>query len=137
MKNFFNKLFGRTSAYDKLELRFHKQANVYGEHGVINVTHVKQGLVETGVRFVFIGVTTPPKMDRNTMNYIWEEALAQGYIPHYIESYGNNNEITTPIPAPAAEVAGLNPPSEIPAVWRGRGEPQTQGERQLANHMAS
>lgn len=117
--NFIAKLLGRNkNAFDKLELRFHKQANVYGEHGTINVTHVKQGLVETSVRFVFIGVTTPPKMDRNTVNYIWEEALAQGYIPHFIESYGNQNEITSPtVAAEAADVKGVPQPA---TVWRGR-----------------
>jgi len=105
--NIFEKFFGNKTKYDKLELRVYKQANAHGEHGRVNVTHVKHGLVEASVAIVFVGVTTPPKMDRNTMNYLWEELMHQGYIPHYVEAYGNNNEIVNPVSAPAAEVTGL------------------------------
>jgi hypothetical protein len=94
MKNLINKLLGRSGyPYEQLEIRFHKQANPYGEHGTIVVTHVKQGLVEVPVRFVFVGVTTPPKLDVNTFLRIWEEAKAQGYIPHHFATYGLDNEI--------------------------------------------
>ena len=77
----------------ELELRFHKEANLYGEHGTLVVSHVKQGITEMPVRFVFVGVATPPKLDRVLFNYIWEEARTQGYIPHSLRTYGKENEI--------------------------------------------
>ena len=94
MKKIIHKLLGRRGYdFEYLEIRFYKAANVYGEHGTINVTHIKQGLVEVPVRFVFVGVTTPPVLCRNTFNHIWEEAKAQGYVPHHIETYGRDNVI--------------------------------------------
>jgi hypothetical protein len=97
-----SEIFGKKPKPFDLELRFHKEANLYGEHGQIVVSHVRQGLVEKPVRFVFVGCTTPPKLDRIAFNYIWEEARAQGYVPHEIRSYGMSNEINT---APAVNTA--------------------------------
>jgi hypothetical protein len=88
--------FGKNNDFDQMEIRFHKQANHFGEHGRLNATHVKQGLVEYDVRFVIVGVTTPPKMDKNLFVRIWEEARAQGYTPHYLAAYGTDNEIASP-----------------------------------------
>lgn len=88
-----NKLFKRTPSAFELEIRFHKEAIHYGEHGSMIVSHVKQGLIETPVRFVFVGIATPPRMDRALFNYIWEEAKYQGYIPHSLRTYGKENEI--------------------------------------------
>ena len=86
-------IFGtKTKALD-LEVRFHKEAIYYGEHGTMVVSHVKQKLVETPVRFVFIGLSTPPRLDRALFNFLWEEAKSQGYIPHHITAYGKENEI--------------------------------------------
>lgn len=78
-----------------LEIKFHKQTNAYGEHGTMVVSHVKQGLREVAVRFVFVGLTTPPKLDHRMFTYLWEEARNQGYIPHEIKTYGRENEIDT------------------------------------------
>lgn len=98
MKNLINKLLGRNGIdYDKLEIRFHKEANLFGEHGKINATHVKLGLVEADVRFVVVGVTTPPKMTKNLFLRIWEEARAQGYNVHHLAAYGSDNEIASPM----------------------------------------
>lgn len=119
LKKLFPSIFGSAYKYEQVEIQFHKAANVYGEHGTINVTHVKQGLVETPVRFVFVGLTTPPKLDRNTFNHIWEEARAQGYIPHFIASYGRDNEIVSVDAAAVAEQSAQ--------VWR-RGENTTLGD---------
>lgn len=87
--------FNRKIKSIDLEIRFHKEANVYGEHGKIVVSHVKQGLREVAVRFVFVGITTPPKLDLRMFTYIWEEARNQGYIPHDLKIYGHDNEIDT------------------------------------------
>lgn len=89
-----SRLFGRAhNTAGEVEIKFHKEANYFGEHGTIVVSHRKQNLVEAPVRFVFVGLTTPPKMDLATFAKIWEAAKYQGYIPHHIETYGNENEI--------------------------------------------
>lgn len=77
----------------ELEIKFHTEANHFGEHGEIVVTHKKKGLVEEPVRFVFVGVTTPPKLDARTFDQIWTEAKNQGYIPHHIACYGKDGEV--------------------------------------------
>lgn len=76
------------STYMGLEVKFHTDANYFGEHGTICVSHIRKNLRERSVRFVFPGITTPPKLDLSLLQYIWEQALDQGYIPHHIESYG-------------------------------------------------
>lgn len=95
--NFFNKLmtaiFGRPHITTELKICFHKEAIYFGEHGTINVTNKKLGLVEQNIVFVFVGITTPPVLDLTTYIRIWEEAKAQGYIPHHIVQYGKNNEV--------------------------------------------
>jgi hypothetical protein len=88
----------RKQTINDLEIRFHKDANVFGEHGTINVTHVRQGLVENTVRFVIVGLTTPPNLSKEVFNLIWEAAKAQGYIPHHIVTYGRDNDIVSRFP---------------------------------------
>lgn len=80
-------------SFNQMEVKFHKAANFFGEHGTICVTHVKQNLREVPVRFVFVGITTPPPLTLALMAYVWEEAKAQGYIPHDLQTYGMHNEI--------------------------------------------
>lgn len=92
MTSILAKIFPRAKSTD-LEIRFHKDANHFGEHGQLNVTHVKQNLKGVPVRFVFVGVSEAPKMDLALMNYIWEEAKYQGYIPHHLVCYGINNDL--------------------------------------------
>ena len=108
--------FGRKAKQFELELRFHKEANFFGEHGTINVSHIKQNLVEKPVRFVFVGITTPPKLDRILFNFIWEEAKAQGYTPHHLLTYGKENEIDS---SREAEMASIDTPY-IPPTFPGR-----------------
>lgn len=95
LTNLFTFLFGKPKKHisTDLEIKFHKDANFFGEHGTINVSHVRLGLVETPVRFVFAGVTTPPRLDLTTYIRIWEEARAQGFVPHHLVTYGKNNEV--------------------------------------------
>lgn len=95
--NFFQRvmlfIFGRPHISTELRICFHKEAIYFGEHGSINVSNKKLGIVEQDVVFVFVGVTTPPVLDLTTYIRIWEEAKAQGYIPHHISQYGKNNEV--------------------------------------------
>lgn len=75
----------------EVNIKFYKEANYFGEHGKIVVTRVKDGLYEVPVSFVFMGMTTPPKMSDQAINFIFDEARHQGFIPHYIEQYGSSN----------------------------------------------
>jgi hypothetical protein len=115
LKQILDILFAPRKRLGEVEIKFHTEANYFGEHGTICVTHVKKGLVETSVRFVFAGVTTPPKMDLATFSRIWEEAKTQGYIPHHIETYGRVNEIidtTQEAPEEESPAQGWVPPIE-------------------------
>lgn len=75
-----------------VEVKFYKEANPFGEHGTINVTHMTHGLTGQPVRFVFVGKATPPQLDRATLTYLFDQAEEQGYVVHHIETYGRNNE---------------------------------------------
>lgn len=87
--------FKRTppKTYAGLSVKFHHEANLFGEHGKLNVTNKKMGIIESPVIFVFPGVTTPPKLELGLLEYVWEQAKNQGYIPHYVESYGKDNSV--------------------------------------------
>lgn len=97
MKKYFQNLlaaiFGQPHISTGLKIVFYKDAAYFGEHGRINVSHKKHGLVEQDIAFVFIGVTTPPVLDLTTYIRVWEEARHQGYIPHHMVEYGKNNEV--------------------------------------------
>lgn len=69
------------------KVAFHKEAAYHGDHGTILVSNRAQRLTEVRVKFAFIGLDTPPNLDLNIMNYIWSQALEQGYIPHSIQRY--------------------------------------------------
>ncbi len=83
------RLFGRSIEVLDLEIAFHKQANHFGTHGVIIASHKDLKLDNQPVRFVFIGLTQPPAMTPRIIEYVWEEARAQGFIPFSIQSYGH------------------------------------------------
>lgn len=57
------------------------------------MTHVRHGLSEKTVPFVFEGVKNPPAMSLETMLHIWHEAQAQGYVPIHIVEYGAKSEV--------------------------------------------
>ena len=91
----FRVLIGRPTRHPinlGLEMKFHKEANPFGEHGTINVSHAGFGLRGQPVRFVFVGKATPPQLDLNVHRYIVDQAEEQGYVVHHIETYGRNNE---------------------------------------------
>ena len=83
------RLFGRSIEVLDLEIAFHKQANHYGTHGVIIASHKDHRLNNQPVRFVFVGMSEPPAMTPRIIEYIWEEACAQGFVPTSIQSYGS------------------------------------------------
>ena len=71
-----------------VDIKFHKDANEHGSHGKIVVTHRGKGLNKAPVSFVFLGLTTPPAINPMVLDYIWEKAYEQGFIPHEILHYG-------------------------------------------------
>jgi hypothetical protein len=81
-------LLGKSIEVVDLKIAFHKDANIYGEHGTLRASHVTQGLKDQDVRFVFIGTTEPPALTPRIFEYIWEEARAQGFIPTALTGYG-------------------------------------------------
>lgn len=89
--NFLSFLSPKRSTVTTLEVRFHKDANFFGEHGQLNVSHVRQGLKGVPVRFVFVGVSKAPDLTLGLYSYIWDQAQQQGYIPHHLVSYGEEN----------------------------------------------
>lgn len=80
---------GKSIEVVDLKIAFHKEANIYGEHGTLRVSHITQGLRDQDVRFAFIGVSTPPALTPLIFEYIWEEARAKGYIPSALTGYGS------------------------------------------------
>ncbi|MNU19740.1 hypothetical protein D3C71_79730 [compost metagenome] len=88
---FISRLLNRANPHSDLEIKFHKEANHFGEHGQLKVTHVKQGLKGANIRFVFPGLAEAPALTRVMLDHIWESARAQGYVPHELIAYGNEN----------------------------------------------
>lgn len=82
-------MFGKSWEVTDLQLAFHKEANLHGEHGLILASHRKYQIDGEAVRFVFVGLSSPPPMTPRILEYIWEEARAQGFIPHALITYGN------------------------------------------------
>lgn len=104
--NFLQRLAG-IKKNEPFEIRFYKEAIYFGEHGQICVSNRRHELVETPVRFVLVGITTPPKMDLYLFTRIWDEAKIQGYIPHHIVTYGVMNDtidLSVPYDVTAKEV---------------------------------
>lgn len=77
-------------------IKFHTDANLFGEHGEICVSHRKKGMDEKIVRFVFAGMSTPPVLSAQTFQAILDAAKEEGYIVHYLHAYGKHNEIVKP-----------------------------------------
>ena len=86
-------MFGFSKKAAPIDMKFYKEANHFGEHGKIVVSHKKFGLDEVAVAFFFVGSSRPPALDKRTMLELWEAAEAQGFIPHHIQSYGKNSEV--------------------------------------------
>lgn len=81
-------IFGKSIEVIDLKLAFHKDANIYGQHGTLRASHVTQGIKDQDVRFVFIGTSVPPALTPRIFEYVWEEARAQGYVPTALTAYG-------------------------------------------------
>lgn len=90
IKQFIADLLGLKTAADLPllpKVAFHKEAAYHGDHGTILVSNRSQGMSEVQVKFAFVGLKTAPALDLHIMNYIWSQALEQGYIPHSILNY--------------------------------------------------
>lgn len=87
LKKLWNKITGKKSTL-QLEIKFHKEATPHGSHGRIEVSSKERNLKNANILFVFVGVSVPPPLTPEVMNYIWEEAQAQGFTPHTLLVYG-------------------------------------------------
>lgn len=88
IRSILRTVFGKSWEIIDLEIAFHKRANLYGEHGRILASHRAENIDGEPVRFVFVGLSSPPPMTPRILEYIWEEARAQGFIPHAMITYG-------------------------------------------------
>lgn len=88
LRNAARRFFGKSIEIIDLEIKLHKEANLYGRHGTLIASHVEQKLQNYPVRFVFKGLSSPPALTPRILDFIWEEAKAQGYVPHRLENYG-------------------------------------------------
>ncbi len=90
IKKLIQSLFGKkkSTKFDGVTIVFHKDVNTVGEHGTINCLSKKHGMLEPyPVRFAFIGVNEPPKMDLDTFEFVWDQAERQGFEPLNLRSY--------------------------------------------------
>ncbi|MBX9705719.1 MAG: hypothetical protein K5Q00_05640 [Gammaproteobacteria bacterium] len=71
-----------------VEVLFHTEANLYGSHGEIIVSHVDLGIKHTPVRFVFKGMMTPPALRPAVLAYLFQQAENKGYIAFELVRYG-------------------------------------------------
>ncbi len=92
LTNFFAKLFGKKPSYE-VTIKFHKEAVYYGEHGTMVVNNIKLGMKDATIRFVFVGLETPPVLDQRIFNLLWEEAKAAGFMPVHIRTYGKYDSV--------------------------------------------
>lgn len=105
-KAFFDLAFARAkNTADDVEIKFHIAANLFADHGSINVTNHRFNLDRQDVRFSFAGLTSPPAMTPKLLQDIWDAALLQGYVPHYLSGFGKVEivPVTIDTTAPDAE----------------------------------
>jgi hypothetical protein len=97
LRNLAKRIYGKSFDVRDLEIAFHKKANLHGTHGLLVASHRDFKLENFPVRFVFVGMSEPPAMTPAVIDFIWEEAKSQGYIPHKLLSYGFVLETTSGI----------------------------------------
>lgn len=95
------KVFGKSIEVVDLEIKFHKEANIYGQHGTLRASHVTQNIKDSDVRFVFVGLSVPPALTPLIFEYIWEEARAQGFVPTALTGYGQVLDTDKNVPTTA------------------------------------
>ena len=76
-----------------LAVKFYHDAIPYGSHGTVCASSNIHGIVRENIPFVFLGISTPPTLSLETMQYIISEAKHYGYNVHHIVSYGEANAI--------------------------------------------
>lgn len=82
-----------------VHIAFFKEANSHGgHHGRITLTSPSRGLRAAEVGFVFVGLTNPPAISPMVVQYIWDKAKEQNYIPHHIVHYGTTLRTSDGLP---------------------------------------
>lgn len=76
---------------------FYKEAAEYAEHFRLRVTNRTLKIHDIVVAGAFVGMTQPPRLDVETLNYIFEAARAQGYVPYHLEAYQMVDVLIPPV----------------------------------------
>lgn len=76
------------NGYNELGVAIYKDANAYGEHGRMQVSHRARGLNNVEVPFAFPSLTDAPPLTAKLFLDIWAAFESQGYIAHHLVSYG-------------------------------------------------
>lgn len=86
---------------------FYKEAAEYAEHFRLRVTNRTLKISDVVVPGAFVGMTQPPRLDVETLNYIFETARAQGYVPHHLEAY-QLVDVVSPVAPPVVTQENLS-----------------------------
>jgi hypothetical protein len=90
LRNFIEVLSGKRNQTNKLQIVFQTKTAILqgGAHGLLIADYPDQNIKDRSIRFVFLGISTPPELTPAVMTHIWEEATLQGFIPKELRSYG-------------------------------------------------
>lgn len=82
-------LFRKKSPLSNLEVSFHTENIDYGTHGYITASCKQRGILKPSlVRFVFVGLPTPPQLNEETIKYLFDQARNKGFDVKSLASYG-------------------------------------------------
>lgn len=115
LRNLVEVLSGKRNQKNKLQIVFQTKTTVLQgtAHGLLVADHADQNIKNRLIRFVFLGVSTPPALTPALMTYIWEEATLQGFVPKELRSYGTTvrprEDLTTLTSAKQSDLASNMP----------------------------
>lgn len=79
----------KKSHISNLEIAFHTESIDYGTHGYITANNKQLGINKPClVRFVFVGLPTPPALTEETIKFIFDQARNKGFGVVNLASYG-------------------------------------------------
>lgn len=80
------------NSFNEVEVKFYKDCNRDGQHGMVIVSHRVKRLDHVAVPFLFPGLTEPPALTARVLADIESAGASQGYVVHCLlpETYGPN-----------------------------------------------
>ena len=87
------------NSFNEVEVKFYKDCNRDGQHGMVIVSHRVKRLDHVAVPFLFPGLTEPPALTARVLADIESAGASQGYVVHCLlpETYGPNPAEVEPI----------------------------------------